>query len=381
MRCGIEFEYLLVDRPGPTPGRIRDFRNLSFPEIQALLEDKPGRNDAHLATGDLGIRNGYWYLEGDERFAEDGRFCGMAVKGVEIRTPPAPDVEQAIQSLLDIERQLSTVLARRDLALAIVSFNPACPRYDFDPPLNTWEQHLRATDPDYADDAAHITTLSYGPDINLSQPGWTLEQNLDVARKLNHYAPYLIPFSFSSPFYDGQVWTGYSKRSYERAGLRPAVKLFLDAESTTASCSCLIRPARLPTEVGRIEFKAFDAHPTLEVLRACCHLLEGVCLAEDLLERSEQTDVALYRRAAQAGFTDDTIRTGASEVLTKARTALLRAGDLTAVAALAPLEALLASQRTPAHTLLERYRITGVPYQPGGLADTANHRLEQRHPP
>ncbi len=368
MRCGIEFEYLLVDRPGPTPGRIRDFRNLSFPEIQALLEDKPGRNDAHLATGDLGIRNGYWYLEGDERFAEDGRFCGMAVKGVEIRTPPAPDVEQAIQSLLDIERQLSTVLARRDLALAIVSFNPACPRYDFDPPLNTWEQHLRATDPDYADDAAHITTLSYGPDINLSQPGWTLEQNLDVARKLNHYAPYLIPFSFSSPFYDGQVWTGYSKRSYERAGLRPAVKLFLDAESTMASCSCLIRPARLPAEVGRIEFKAFDAHPTLEVLRACCHLLEGVCLAEDLPERSERTDVDSYRRAAQTGFADDAIRAGATEALTKARAALLRAGNPTAVAALAPLEALLAAQRTPAHALLDAYRTTGIPYQPGGLA-------------
>lgn len=383
MHCGIEFEYLLVDSAGPTLGRIRDFRNLPFAEIRALLEEKPGRNDTSLATGDLGIRSGYWYLEGDERFAEDGSFCGMAVKGVEIRTPPAPNVTQAIQSLLTIERQLSVVLAQGGLELAIVSFNPVCAGYHYDPPLNAWERHLRATDPEYADDAAHVTTLSYGPDINLSQPGWTLEQNVDAARKLNHYAPYLIPFSFSSPFYDGRIWTGYSKRTHERAGQRPAVKLFLDAQSTTAlaaSC-CLIRPARLPAEIGRIEFKAFDAHPTLDILAACCHLLEGVCLADDLPERSEQTDVALYRRAAQAGFADDTIRAGASEVLTKARAALLRAGDLTAVAALAALEALLASQRTPAHALLERYRLTGVPYQPGGLADTANHRLAQRHSP
>ena len=74
MRCGIEFEYLLVDLGGPEPGRVRDFSNLAYEEIHPLLEDKPGRDDATLATGDLGIRSGYWYLEGDERFHEDGTF-------------------------------------------------------------------------------------------------------------------------------------------------------------------------------------------------------------------------------------------------------------------------------------------------------------------
>ena len=113
MRCGIEFEYLIVDTSGPVSGRIRDFSNLPFAFIRDLLDDKPGRNDSSLATGDLGIRSGYWYLEGDERFHEDGRFRAMAVKGVEIRTPPAPSVERAIQELLDIEEQLSVVLARQ----------------------------------------------------------------------------------------------------------------------------------------------------------------------------------------------------------------------------------------------------------------------------
>ena len=40
-----------------------------------------------------------------------------------------------------------------------------------------------------------------------------------------------------------------------------------------------------------------------------------MCLAEDLTGRSEQSDVALYRRAALAGFDDAAIRDGAGEVL------------------------------------------------------------------
>lgn len=370
MHCGIEFEYLIVDTTGPTPGRIRDFSNLPFATIRDWLDDKPGRSDSSLATGDLGIRSGYWYLEGDERFHEDGQFRALAVKGVEIRTPPAPRVERAIQWLLDIEEQLSAALARQGLGLAIVGFNPLRARYDFDPPLNPWEQTLRETDRDYADDAAHVTTLSYGPDINLSQPGWTAEQSLDAARKLNHYAPYIVPFSFSSPFYNGQIWRGYSKRTHERAGLRPAVKLFL-APEVLADCagrSRLVHPARLPGEEGRIEFKAFDAHPSLALLTACCHLLEGMCLAEDLTGRSEHTDVALYRRAALAGFNDAAIRDGASEVLGKASAALLWAGQSKAVAALSPLRTLLAERRTPAHDLVVAYQATGLMYKPGGHA-------------
>jgi len=80
--------------------------------IRDLLEEKPGRDDPTLATGDLGIRSGYWYLEGDERSHPDGRFRTMAVKGVEIRTPPCPDIAGAIAELLAIEAQLTEVLAR-----------------------------------------------------------------------------------------------------------------------------------------------------------------------------------------------------------------------------------------------------------------------------
>ncbi|MBS1161347.1 MAG: Glutamate-cysteine ligase family [Proteobacteria bacterium] len=372
MRCGIEFEYLMVDIAGPEAGRIRDFSNLPFPWISAVLADKPGCDDPTLATGDLGIKRGYWYLEGDERFHADGRFRTLEVKGVEIRTPPATSVDDALAKLLEIESQLAVRLGENGLGLGIVGFNPERPRYDFTPPLNPWEQQLRQAHRAY--DGSQVSTLSYGPDINLSMPGWTAEQALQASRKLNHYAPYILPFSFSSPFYAGRRWTGSSKRTFERAGRRPTVKLFLDdaALARLAPTSRLVHPARLAVEAGRIEFKAFDAQPSFALLAACCHLLEGICrsdeLGEQLGKHSEHIDIALYQRAAQAGFADNEISRVAGQVLAHAKAALEQAGKPAAAAALAPLEALLEERLTPAHALLASHRQGGPMYKPGGLA-------------
>lgn len=368
MRCGIEFEYLMVDLAGPTPGRVRDFSNLAYPWISRVLADKPGCDDPLLATGDLGIKRGYWYLEGDERFTADGGFATLEVKGVEIRTPPALSVTDALRALLDIEARLSARLAEHGLSLAIAGFNPERSVYTFTPPLNLWEQQLRQAHRAY--DGSEVSTLSYGPDINLSMPGWSAEQALHASRKLNFYTPWLLPFSFSSPFYAGQRWPGWSKRTFERASLRPSVKLFLDPDALArlSPLSRLVHPARLPVEAGRIEFKAFDAQPSLALLAACCHLLEGVCRSDALPGQSETIDIALCQRAAQSGFADAQIRDAASEVLAQARAALHQAGKPAAAAALAPLDTLLARQRTPAHALVDIQQQGGPRYKPGGLA-------------
>lgn len=368
MRCGIEYEYLLVDVAGETAGRIRDFGNLRYEEIAAWLDDKPGRADPALATGDLGIKSGYWYLEGDERFHPDGRFRTLMVKGVEIRTPPADSVAQAMQRLLEIEKQLAAQLAGRGLGLAIAAFNPRAAGYAFDPPLNAWERELRGRHRGY--DGSLISTLSYGPDINLSMPGWTPQQSLDAARKLNYYAPWLTPFSFHSPFAANAVWPGFSKRSFERCLLRPAVKLYLSEAELAAlpERSALAFPARIPGEAGRIEFKAFDAMPTPRLLAACCHLLVGVCLAEGLHGRSEQTDPALYQRAARVGFGDETIVAASGQLLEQAERALRAHGQADAADALQPLHHLLEQRRTPAHGLLDFWRQTGLMHRSGGHA-------------
>jgi len=376
MHFGIEFEYLLIDLDGGAQPRVRDFSNLPFAQISAWLDDKPGRDDAELATGDLGIKRGYWYLEGNERFEADGRFRTLDVKGVEIRTPPAGDVETALQRLLAIETQLTAALAPHGLGLAIAAFNPDRAPYVYDPPLNAWEAQMRAAHRAY--DGSHISTLSYGPDLNLSMPGWSSAQCLEAARKLHHYAPWIVPFSFASPFAHGQRWPGWSMRTHARAPLRPAVKLFLDAPGLAAHApsSALVHPARIAREVGRIEFKAFDAMPDFAVLRGCCHLLVGLCLADALSLRDasadvEATDVALYQRAARLGFADPQLRAGAEQLLTCAHAALLADGDVVGAQALAPLAALLQAQRTPAHALVEQWQNGGPMFRPGGFAARA----------
>lgn len=363
---GIEFEYLLADTRGPQAGRLRDIHALDVARLADLLADKPGLGDPTLAEGDLGIRNGYWYLEGDERFDLDGRFCGFVAKGVEIRTPPRPGVAAAIDCLLDIERQLAARLERDGLGLAIAGFDPLRTQYGYQPPLNAFEQRLRAGDREYR--GMELSMLTYGPDLNLSLPEWSTRRNLDAARKLNHYAPYIVPFSFSSPYCAGRPWHGWSRRTWLRCDQRPAVKLFLGLEeyAELADSSPLLRPARLAREAGRIEFKAFDAMPSVELLAACCHLLTGLCLADNLRGRSEIPDVALYRRAALHAFDDPEIRNGARAALYAAAEALDRAGNSAAVEGLAPLARLLSSRSTPAHAL----RASGRLFHAGGLADS-----------
>jgi gamma-glutamyl:cysteine ligase YbdK (ATP-grasp superfamily) len=371
---GIEFEYLLVDIDGPQAGRIRDFTNLDFLELSALLADKPGLGDPELAAGDMGIRSGYWYLEGDERSHPDGSFSTLAVKGIEIRTPPRPSIEAALACLLDIETQLAERLSAHGLGLAIAALNPLHKRYDFNPPLNAFERQLRAEDHEF--DGSEIATLTFGPDINLSMPGWDVAQSLDAARKLNYYAPFIVPFSFNSPWYAGAPWHGWSRRTWMRCAHRPAVKLFVDRVEFPALAreSILVRPARLPREIGRIEFKAFDAIPSLALLSACCHLLTGLCLDETLPGRSEHADVDLYRIAAVQAFEEAEIAHGARRVLAAAQYALEQAGWPAAANALAPLEYALTKRTTPANALLA----SGQRYQPGGLAQHESDTLDLR---
>lgn len=321
IRCGIEFEYLLMGLSGPRQGQVVDFRHLDAATLNGWLADKPGLDDPRLARGDMGIRSGYWYLEGDERFGADGHFSHLVLKGVEIRTPPLPEVAAAVAQLLGIEAQLTEALSAQGLGLALAGFHPELAEYHFDPPLNAFERRLREEDREY--DGSEVSTLSVGPDINLSVQDWSPERTLAAAQRLNHYAPWIIPFSFSTPFVAGQRWPGWSYRTWRRSGCRPTVKVYFDAPTLARlPASPLLRPARLPEEVGRIEFKALDCLLDAPQLTACCHLLVGVMLADALPGRSDGIDQTLYRQVAQQGFADPDIYRGAAEILAAAGQAL-----------------------------------------------------------
>ena len=113
------------------------------------------------------------------------------------------------------------------------------------------------------------------------------ENVIDIGRKLTYYSPYIVPFSYSSPFYKGGLWDGLSVRTFIRTGKRPAALVFVQKEEQLInSIPSLTKIARIPAlEVGRIEFKACDSCDDFSTYAALLALLKGLVLDNTLLGR------------------------------------------------------------------------------------------------
>jgi hypothetical protein len=114
-----------------------------------------------------------------------------------------------------------------------------------------------------------------------------------------------VPFSFSSPFYQGEAWQGLSVRTWMRTGARPAVMAFLkDNQYSITSTPSLTQIARVPAEVGRIEFKAFDSCGDFSLYQSLFYLLKGIVLDTQLTGSSTTPDAEMHKRSAIEGFSD-----------------------------------------------------------------------------
>lgn len=346
-RFGIEAEYALV-RPD---GRFADFTNTSYAEVQRLLAPLPDYGHPELRVGDAGIRVKNWYVEGDERFDEDGRSTGLAFKGIEIRTPVSRTIDGCMASLGSLRSTLEAALSVDRWSLAAIGFNPCTASYE--PDYSAWEREFHASHVENR--LPEVSTLSYGPDLNFSRSDSSPEEVLAVVRRLTYYSPYIVPFSFSSPFIGSALWSGLSYRTYRRTGPRPAALAHLTGKHDHP----LVKEASPPSQHLRIEFKAFDMISDDRLLNELFHLIVGISLADarDLSGAADMPDEQLHRRAAVAGFDDDMIRDGASRIVATARTALRAtgcAGDFPL------LSLMLATRRTPAHLMRERFEQAGI---------------------
>jgi gamma-glutamyl:cysteine ligase YbdK (ATP-grasp superfamily) len=260
-----------------------------------------------------------------------------------------------IRELRDSFVALRTVSEPCGLTPVCTSFNPFQTEYVYDPPLTGYERQLHRESADFQ--AETLAMLTYGPDVNLSLPGLSTDQAIEIGRKLTHYSPYMVPWSFSSPFYAGQLWDGWSVRTFVRSGQRSAVRVFVAHEGQLiTSTPILTKLARTPHEVGRIEFKAFDTCGDFGRYAALLALLKGLVLDRSLPGRATIPDAALHRIAAREGFASETIGDGASQVLAAAEAAL---GPDPDAALLGPLHTTLRERTTPAHALRRAYERTG----------------------
>jgi gamma-glutamyl:cysteine ligase YbdK (ATP-grasp superfamily) len=360
MRFGIEAEYAVL---GPS-GELVDWTHPSAPQLQAMVDRLPDYDDPDLTRGDLAIKWTRWYVEGDERFDITGGFLRCVPKGLETRTPIRPGIDAAMRSLTEQTTQLQHAAGEHGLGLGAIGFHPFA-GYRPEPPYNAWELAMRDEHPEYA--AAEVYMCSFGPDLNLSHPEWDAAEVLRRAARLARCAPWLVAFALNSPFAGGRRRPWYSARTALRAGRRPTVRVFLERPEADppAVAGLAVQAARIPHEVGRIEFKAFDAIADLARLGSLLALVAGVCLADrDPATAAPQgTDdlVAALRQVARLGLDGDggdgeRVRQGCAAVLAAA------ADGLAGLPEQGLLEALrrdLAARRVPAQLLLADHARTG----------------------
>lgn len=338
--------------------QFADFSCTQFAQFEQIIAQLPIYPDdyAQLRLGDAGIKQKRWYIEGFERFSEDGKVIDCIPKGIEIRTTIHPTIHGAIAELSESFSLLKQAALQFGFTPVLVSFNPHYTVYEPTPPLNHYEHQRRQASPEKQ--TAHIPMLTYGPDLNFSNADLSLDQVIEIGQKLTFYSPYIVPFSFSSPFYCGQLWEGLSVRTYLRTGMRPAAMVFLEhAEDLIASHPSLTKIARIPAEVGRIEFKAFDSCDDFQLYAVLLALLKGIALDQSLAGRALIPDRQLHQLSAMQGFANDTIYHSAMQVLEAAEIALEHDPDLHL---LQPLRALLYQRETPAHQLIQRFQRFGT---------------------
>ena len=307
---------------------------------------------AQLRIGDAGIKLKRWYIEGFERFDEAGNVIDCPPKGIEIRTTICESIEEATAQLEESFRLLCAESTQDGFTPVLTSFHPYQHEFIPTPPLNAYEQARRQSSPEA--ETAHIPMLTQGPDLNLSSSDLTTKQIVDVGRKLTYYSPFITPFSYSSPFYKGDLWEGLSARTFYRTGERPAVMVFVcSGDDLIKSVPSLTQIARVPAESGRIEFKAFDSCGDFDLYASLCALLKGLVLDTTLQERRTVPDAAMHQISARSGFRDETIYQGTVKVLTAAKNALKGDRDQHY---LTKLEDMLSRRFSPAEDMIHDYK-------------------------
>ena len=152
---------------------------------------------------------------------------------------------------------------------------------------------------------------------------------------------------------------GLSYRTYRRTGRRPAVRVFVDRARVPRSqpSPSLVHAARIPTERGRVEFKAFDAPPDPALYPGLLAAVAGLAADRTLPGRLDRPDRSAHRRAAIEGFDAPDLAETAAELLRSARRGLTGTGW---AALLDPLDASLSVHRTPAHDMIDAYASAGA---------------------
>jgi gamma-glutamyl:cysteine ligase YbdK (ATP-grasp superfamily) len=333
---GIEHELAFLNQNNV----FADFTNAQHSDFQSIIDPLPSNQSEKnfLNGGTFGMKKKQFYVEGMPRLDEKGQLSSLVPKGIEIRTNVHNNIKDCIQELSDQYDLLCHAAQAQGFVPFATSFNPNLTTFENDPPMNEAEKyyyrtHLVRKNP-------FIYMLTFGPDLNISIPSWSKEKVLDFGKKLIFYSPYIIPFSFSPCLYAGQLWAGKSIRTFFRNGDRPAVQIYVENESELLNINPEpIKPARQPSEIGRIEFKTFDSCADFSLYAAFFALLKGLALDHSLKGRAVLPSRYSHKLAAKQGLESKRIFSMSQKLLLAAEKALESAEE---IALLKPLKEKLA---------------------------------------
>ncbi len=319
-KFGIEHEIPLVNQEG----KFLDYRNLKLEILNKIVQKFPVyQNDyPYLRIGDLGIKVKRLYIEGLEIFDENGYLISQKPKGFELRTPLTNSIEETINNLKTDFKLVKKLAKEFKIQPTFISFNPYIDKVNIKIKLHRYERKIRKIDPGRR--TAPFTLLTFGPDINISFNELNDKDVWNIVQKINYYTPFIIPFSFSSPFYKNKLWEGQSVRCFLRLPQRTAVIGFVDDENILKEGKkyWLLDKRRIDSEKGRIEFKAIDTIQDLKIYAGILALLKGLILDTNLKEKTIKIDPQLIKISSYEGFDNKIIYDGAFEVLDNAFKAL-----------------------------------------------------------
>ncbi len=349
---GIEHEVAFLNHEG----KFADFSGKKCADFEQIVDKLPLYiNDGSQLRINNREKKKRWYMEGFPRFTNSGELIEFIAKGIEIRTTIHSTIQGAIDELTTSFSLLREVAASFGFLPVLVSFNPYTCVFEHQSPLNDFETRRLQTYPD--EQTVYIYMVSYGPDLNISVADLPMENVIDIGKKLTYYSPYIVPFSYSSPFYNGGLWEGLSVRTFIRTGKRSAALVFVEKqEQLIKSLPSLTKIACMPAEVGRIEFKACDSCDDFSIYAGLLALLKGLVLDQTLEGRAIIPDPDLHQISAKAGFDHEDIFLNATKVLQAAEVALKNDPDLEL---LARLKVILAERKTKSHELSEIFKNLG----------------------
>ncbi len=294
MKIGIEHEYVFKDRLN----NFLDLTNSSYNDFQKVVERFPiyEEDKGILECKSLESVPKRCYVEGFERYDKNGRLFETIPKGLEIRTPPFEDINEIIENFVTSNNIMTDIASSFGLTPLLVSFNPYT---NFQKVYELLEHENRNGRNDFDFLIAQNSMLLHAFHINVSVND---ESKLgDIAEKLNFYLPYIIPFSFSSPFHSGEIFNGLSARMFELVKYRPLVSI------------------RKRVNASVVEFRGFDVVGDSQLLKALLSLIKFLANDNALMGRNKEKDVELIELSSLEGFENEKIKNGANAILDAAK--------------------------------------------------------------